>query len=372
MGERALGHHADQLARRRRRSGRCRGSRAPSSGRPREPARSGARRGTRSRITSLTRSITWAMKSGLLGAAALQRPGGLGVDLAEADGHVLVLVVEPALELGVADRRGDRVHVRVLVPGDVDAAARFGGRSSCRHCRALRARPRGARHSRRVQRLSGMNRLLAGAACRVVGIDVGGSSIKGYLVDVASGAPVGELQARSRARLGFGRTPCSTRSRGRRRAARTARCRGRGRLPGGRPRRRAAAPTPTSHQYPGWKGLADRARARRTARRGRSRSATTPTSPARPRSASAPPAGRARHRPGADPRDRDRQRPVPRRHASSRTSSSAASTCAGSDGVAEDHCAGRVRAEQRSELGRSGPGGCRTTSPISSGSSHPT
>ena len=57
---------------------------------------------------------------GLLGAGALQHPRGLRVDVAEAHGDVVVARVQPALELGVADRRRDRVGVGVAVARHVD------------------------------------------------------------------------------------------------------------------------------------------------------------------------------------------------------------------------------------------------------------
>ncbi len=53
-------------------------------------------------------------------AAALEHPARLRVALSEPDRDVVVVGVQPALELGVADRRGDRVGVRVAMAGDVD------------------------------------------------------------------------------------------------------------------------------------------------------------------------------------------------------------------------------------------------------------
>ena len=58
----------------------------------------------------------------LFGVSPLERPRGLGVDLAQPDGYVLVVGVDPGLQLGVADRRGNRVEVRVAVTRDVDPA----------------------------------------------------------------------------------------------------------------------------------------------------------------------------------------------------------------------------------------------------------
>ena len=57
---------------------------------------------------------------GLLRAAALERPRGLPVDVAEADRRVRVVGVQPPHELGEADRGADRVEVRVAVSGHVD------------------------------------------------------------------------------------------------------------------------------------------------------------------------------------------------------------------------------------------------------------
>ncbi len=54
------------------------------------------------------------------GPAALEHPGRLSVDLSEPDRHVLALGVELLLQLGVGDRRRDRVGVGVAVAGDVD------------------------------------------------------------------------------------------------------------------------------------------------------------------------------------------------------------------------------------------------------------
>ena len=51
----------------------------------------------------------------------LEHPARLGVEIAEPHGHVLVVRVEPALELRVPDRGRDRVRVRAAVAGDVDA-----------------------------------------------------------------------------------------------------------------------------------------------------------------------------------------------------------------------------------------------------------
>ena len=52
---------------------------------------------------------------------ALEHPLGLGVQLAQPDGNVRVARIHPPHELGVADRGGDRVRVRVAMTGDVDA-----------------------------------------------------------------------------------------------------------------------------------------------------------------------------------------------------------------------------------------------------------
>jgi len=54
-------------------------------------------------------------------ARLLEHPPRLRVDVAEAHGDVLVARVEPPAQLGIADRGGDRVRVRVAVAGDVDA-----------------------------------------------------------------------------------------------------------------------------------------------------------------------------------------------------------------------------------------------------------
>ena len=56
----------------------------------------------------------------LRGAAALQQPAGLRVAVPETHGDVLGAGIQPPLELGVADRGGDRVRVGVAMPGDVD------------------------------------------------------------------------------------------------------------------------------------------------------------------------------------------------------------------------------------------------------------
>ncbi len=79
---------------------------------------------------------------GLRRAAALERPARLRVDLAQADGDVAPGGVEAPLQLGVADRRGDRVEVGVAVPGDVDGA----------HGRELRTPAARASVSRRPRR----------------------------------------------------------------------------------------------------------------------------------------------------------------------------------------------------------------------------
>ena len=78
--------------------------------------------GKRSRITSRTRSMMCGQELAARCAplrSSTQRVCALSV--AEPHGHVLVARVQPALELGVADRRRDRVGVGVAVPGDVDA-----------------------------------------------------------------------------------------------------------------------------------------------------------------------------------------------------------------------------------------------------------
>ena len=54
--------------------------------------------------------------------AAVQQPPRLGVEVPEAHRHVLVVGVQPALELGVADRRRDRIRVGVAMTRDVDGA----------------------------------------------------------------------------------------------------------------------------------------------------------------------------------------------------------------------------------------------------------
>jgi hypothetical protein len=57
-----------------------------------------------------------------LSAASLQGPRRLRVRLAEPDRPVLVAGVQPGFQLGVPDRGGDRVQVRVPMSGDVDPA----------------------------------------------------------------------------------------------------------------------------------------------------------------------------------------------------------------------------------------------------------
>jgi hypothetical protein len=69
---------------------------------------------------------------GLVRPAALQHPPGLGVQLAQPDRDVVVAGIEVALQLGVADRRRDRVGVRIAVPRDVD---RRRDRPLSRRCR---------------------------------------------------------------------------------------------------------------------------------------------------------------------------------------------------------------------------------------------
>ena len=58
------------------------------------------------------------------GAAALEHPARLRVELAEPHRHVVVARVEPALQLGIADRRRDRIRVGIAMPGDVDGGHR--------------------------------------------------------------------------------------------------------------------------------------------------------------------------------------------------------------------------------------------------------
>jgi hypothetical protein len=70
-------------------------------------------------------------------ARALEHPARLGVDLAQPDGDVLVAGIEPAVELGVADGRRDRVGVGVAMARDVDA--RWSGDAS--RVKLLAARP---------------------------------------------------------------------------------------------------------------------------------------------------------------------------------------------------------------------------------------
>ncbi len=80
--------------------------------------------GKRSRMTSDTRSITCGRKSGWRAPRALEHPAGLRVDLPEPHGLVLVVRIDAAHQLGVADGGRDRVRVRVAMPGDVDAGER--------------------------------------------------------------------------------------------------------------------------------------------------------------------------------------------------------------------------------------------------------
>jgi hypothetical protein len=56
------------------------------------------------------------------GTAALQQPARLGVEVAQPHGNVLVVRIEAALELRVADRRRDGIGVGTAVSGDVDGA----------------------------------------------------------------------------------------------------------------------------------------------------------------------------------------------------------------------------------------------------------
>jgi hypothetical protein len=55
-----------------------------------------------------------------LRAGALERPRRLRVHLPEPGRHVLVVAVEAAAQLGVADRRPDRVEVGIAVPRHED------------------------------------------------------------------------------------------------------------------------------------------------------------------------------------------------------------------------------------------------------------
>ena len=65
--------------------------------------------------------MTWGRSRAARRAAAVEHPAGLRVEVAEAHGDVVVARVQAALQLGVADRRRDRVGVGIAVAGDVDA-----------------------------------------------------------------------------------------------------------------------------------------------------------------------------------------------------------------------------------------------------------
>ena len=71
-------------------------------------------------MTSQARTSTCGEEPRLGGAASLQQPAGLRVEVAQPDRHVLVVGVQPPAQLGIADRRCDRVGVGVAMAGYVD------------------------------------------------------------------------------------------------------------------------------------------------------------------------------------------------------------------------------------------------------------
>jgi hypothetical protein len=84
---------------------------------PDGPHRLVAARGRRERPHDVAHAqVDVRQQLGLGCPAALERPRRLGVEVAQAHRDVLRALVEPALELGVADRRPDRVEVGLRCP----------------------------------------------------------------------------------------------------------------------------------------------------------------------------------------------------------------------------------------------------------------